>query len=538
MTPEQWHQVKEIFHAATELPYEERASFIQQRSSGDLELLHEVKLLLESHDEAEHFIEKPALVSASEILPALDDHSRSGQSIGQYRVVREIGRGGMGVVLLAVRDDDQFEKRVAIKLLRRGMDTEDLLRRFRNERQILASLEHPHIARLIDGGMTEDGLPYFVLEYVEGEPLDKYCDEHRLPTSDRLQIFGKVCAAVQYAHQNLIVHRDLKPSNILVTSEGEPKLLDFGIAKLLDPKLNAYTISPTATMARLMTPDYASPEQIRGRPITTASDVYSLGVVLYRLLTGHPPYHFADSSPQEIERLVCDTEPERPSTAVSRVKAFTTGESVTRITPESVSKARQEQPDALRRRLRGDLDNIVLKAMRKEPERRYSSAAQLAEDIGRYTEGLPVIARKDTFTYRASKFIGRNKVGAAAAAVVLLAILAGLTTSIWQARVARGERAKAEGVSRFLETMLLASSPTSTFRKRKNDASVRDVLDEASKRLASGGLSGQPEVRAQLQRIIGASYISQGQFDLAEQNLTTALEAQTQDLRKRKSGDH
>jgi eukaryotic-like serine/threonine-protein kinase len=289
MTPEQWQQVKALFNAAAELPVAERSSFLQERCNGNVELLREVQLLLESHAEAEHFIEKPALVSASDILPTRIDHSRAGETIGQYRVVHEIGRGGMGVVLLAVRDDDQFKKRVAIKLLRRGMDTEDLLRRFRNERQILASLEHPHIARLIDGGMTDDGLPYFVLEYVEGEPLDKYCDEHRLATSDRLQIFNKVCAAVQYAHQNLVVHRDLKPSNILVTSEGEPKLLDFGIAKLLDPKLNAYTIAPTATMARLMTPDYASPEQIRGRTITTASDVYSLGVVLYRVLTGHAP---------------------------------------------------------------------------------------------------------------------------------------------------------------------------------------------------------------------------------------------------------
>jgi len=436
MTPEQWAQVKEGFHAATELPPAERAAFVRQHCNGDAEMLRELQLLLESHDEAEHFIEQPALASASEIF-STETGSRVGQSIGHYRVVREIGRGGMGVVLLAVRDDDQFKKHVAIKLLRRGMDTEDILRRFRNERQILASLEHPHIARLIDGGMTEDGLPYFVLEYVEGEPLDKYCDEHRLTTPDRLQIFSKVCAAVQYAHQNLIVHRDLKPSNILVTSAGEPKLLDFGIAKLLNPELTTYTISPTATMARLMTPDYASPEQIRGRTITTASDVYSLGVVLYRLLTGHAPYHFVDSSPQEIERLVCDTAPEKPSTAVSRVEELTTGKGVTRISPESVSKARQEQPDALRRRLRGDLDNIVLRALRKEPERRYSSAAQLSDDIHRYLDGLPVTARPNTFGYRASKFVARNQVGVAAAAVVVLAVVAGLVGMAWQARGAR-----------------------------------------------------------------------------------------------------
>lgn len=525
MTPAQWQQVKQIFHAATQLAGADRSSFLQQGCDGDVELLREVQLLLESHDEAAHFIEQPALVSASEILPRPLDHSRLGQSIGQYRVVREIGRGGMGVVLLAVRDDDQFEKRVAIKILRRGMDTEDLLRRFRNERQILASLEHPHIARLIDGGMTEDGLPYFVLEYVEGEPLDKYCDEHQLPTSIRLQIFSKVCGAVQYAHQNLIVHRDLKPSNILVTSEGEPKLLDFGIAKLLDPELNTYTISPTVTMARLMTPDYASPEQIRGRAITTASDVYSLGVVLYRLLTGHAPYHFADSSPQEIERLVCDSEPERPSTAVSRVEEFTTGKNVARITPESVSKARQEQPEALRRQLRGDVDNIVLKAMRKEPARRYSSAAQLAEDIGRYTAGLPVSARKDTFVYRASKFIGRNRVAAAAAALVLLAILGGLTASLREGRVAARERdqarkaqTKAEQLNKFLQSILSAASP----EEKGQDAKVIEVLNDAAQRVDKE-FGDQPELKGQALLTIGETYVRIGLVDQAEKALREAL---------------
>jgi serine/threonine protein kinase len=310
MSPEQWAQVKKLFHAAAELPAEERAVFIQQHCNGDADLLRELQLLLESHQEAEHFIEKPALVSASEILPEGED-AWSGKTIGHYRVLREIGRGGMGMVLLAARDDDQFKKRVAIKVLRRGMDTEDILRRFRNERQIIASLEHPYIARLIDGGMTDDGLPYFVLDYIEGEPLDRYCDEHLLPTHERLQLFRKVCGAVHYAHQNLIVHRDLKPSNILVTSDGEPKLLDFGIAKLLNPELTAYTMAPTATQARLMTPDYASPEQIRGKNITTASDVYSLGVLLYRLLTGHAPYRFTGGSQREIERLVCESQPKR-----------------------------------------------------------------------------------------------------------------------------------------------------------------------------------------------------------------------------------
>ncbi len=280
MNPAQWQQVKELFHAATELAPEARRAFIQRECDGDAEMLRELELLLKSHTEAEDFIEEPALVSASDILSTSENSAWVGRTINHYRVVREIGHGGMGLVLLATRDDDQFKKRVAIKILRRGMDTEDLLRRFRNERQILASLEHPNIARLIDGGMTEDGLPFFVMEYIEGEPLDKYADEHKLSTNERLQLFRTVCAAVQHAHQNLVVHRDLKPSNILVTSAGEPKLLDFGIAKLLNPELTAHTIAPTATFVRLMTPEYASPEQIRGKNITTVSDVYSLGVLL------------------------------------------------------------------------------------------------------------------------------------------------------------------------------------------------------------------------------------------------------------------
>lgn len=436
MNPEQWLQVKEIFHAAAILSPEARTAFLEQHCHGDAELLSELGLLLESHDQAEDFIEQPALAPALEILQTHGSSFWTGRTIGQYRVVREIEHGGMGIVLLAVRADAQFEKHVAIKLMRRGMETQDLLRRFGNERQILASLEHPNIARLLDGGVTEDGLPYFVMEYVEGEPLDRYCDAHQLATAERLQLFIKVCAAVQYAHQNLIVHRDLKPSNILVTPEGEPKLLDFGIAKLLDTELPAYNISATATIARLMTPEYASPEQIRGRPITTASDVYSLGVLLYRLLTGHAPYRFQDSSPQEIERLVCVAETEKPSMAISRVEELKSGNGVTRITPETISIARGEKPDSLRRRLRGDLDNIVLMALRKEPQRRYASAARLAEDINRYMSGLPVSARKDTFAYRATKFVQRNRLGVSAAALVVFTLLFGVAMTIREKRKA------------------------------------------------------------------------------------------------------
>lgn len=457
MNSEQWLKVKEIFNAATELPHDARLAFIHERCADNPELINELIQLLESHEQAGDFIEHPALVASPELLEESGQDFWKGKRIGHYRVLREIGRGGMGMVLLGARDDDQYKKRVAIKILRRGMNSDDLLRRFRNERQILASLEHPHIARLLDGGMTEDGSPYFVLEYIEGEQLDKYCDEHRLSTNQRLLLFRTICEVVQYAHQNLIVHRDLKPSNILVTAQGEPKLLDFGIAKILNPDLASQSYALTATQARFLTPEYASPEQIRGRNVTTVSDVYSLGVLLYRLLTGHAPYRLANSSPQEIERLICETEPEKPSTAINRTEEINTDHGSSKITPELVSRARDEQqPEALRRQLRGDLDNIVLMALRKEPERRYSSAAQLAEDIERYMNGLPIIARKDTFRYRASKFINRNKIGVAATALVFLLLAGGIIAVAWQARRAEHQRARAE--RRFNEVRRLSHS--------------------------------------------------------------------------------
>jgi serine/threonine protein kinase len=526
MTPERWRQVKEIFHAAVELAPEARPAFLEQRCGGNAGVLDELRRLLESHDEAEDFIEEPALVSASKILPTGESGFWTGRMIGRYRVVREIGRGGMGSVLLATRADEQFEKFVAIKLVRRGMDSEDLLRRFRTERQILASLEHPHVARLLDGGMTEDGLPYLVMEYVEGEPLDKYCDGHELTTNERLLLFRKVCSAVQHAHQNLIIHRDLKPGNILVTATGEPKLLDFGIAKLLDPEPGTRNQAPaTTTLMRLMTPEYASPEQIRGGKITTVSDVYSLGVLLYRLLTGHAPYHFTTYSPQEIERLVCETEPDKPSTVVSRGEEMKTGLGATKVTSEATGAARHEGPDALRRRLRGDLDNIVLMALRKEPERRYSSAAELSEDLRRYMDGRPVAARNSTWAYRTAKFIGRNRVGASASALLMLAILGGLTASIRQGRVAarerdqaRQEKAKAEQLNKFLQSILSAAAP----EQKGKDAKVIEVLNDASRHL-DAEFADQPVLRGQALLTIGQTYFELGLLDEAEKTQREAL---------------
>jgi len=375
------------------------------------------------------------------------------ERIGPYALKRMLGRGGMGAVYLAVRDEGQIKQRVAIKVIRRGMDTKDILRRFDLERQVLASLNHPNIARLYEGGMTTDGRPYFVMEYVEGQPIDEFADTRRLSITERLQLFECVCDAVHHLHVNLVVHRDLKPGNVLVTKDGDPKLVDFGIAKLLHPGLSPSDAGPTATEMRLMTPEYASPEQVRGDPITIASDIYSLGVVLYELLTGHRPYRLKSRVRREVARVICEEDPERPSTAVSRVEqidappptpgAPSEGHGKT-ITPESVSRTREGRPDRLRRRLEGDVDNIVLMAMRKEPMRRYPSAEAFGEDLRRHLRDLPVTARPDALGYRAAKFVRRNRTGVAAAALVALSLTGGMGVATWQAIEAAAARERAE----------------------------------------------------------------------------------------------
>jgi len=404
MTSERWKQVEAVFEQALELPAEERAGFVQRSCDGDEELRAEVRSLLRFHLRAGTVIDRPDLFIAGVEIDEGNENVASGQLIGAYRVMRELGRGGMGVVYLAERADKHYEKRVAIKLIKRGMDTDSVLRHFHNERQILASFDHPSIARLFDGGTTENGLPYFVMEYVEGLPIDEYCDTHGLSINERLKLFLEVCTAVTYAHRHTVIHRDIKPSNVLVTNEGVPKLLDFGIAKLLQADGNGATIV-TATGLRVMTPQYASPEQLEGRSVTVATDVYSLGMVLYQVLTGRTPYEFKSCSPGDIARAVAETEPKKPSTAI--------------VTSDGTSKSQIPNPKLLR----GDLDNIVLMALRKDPARRYQSAEEFSKDVQRYLEGLPVVARKDTLGYRSAKFLRRNPVLAAAAtACVMLAL--------------------------------------------------------------------------------------------------------------------
>ena len=313
MNPERWRQIREILDKSIALPVGERPAYLDQTCSGDAELRTEVESLLLSHERASVFLKNPVIDLKSAIAETEPKPGRVGHRIGVYQIVEEIGRGGMGEVYRAVRADGQYDKQVAIKFVRGGFDTSYVLERFRHERQILASLDHPNIARLHDGGTTEDGIPYLVMELIEGIPIDQYCDEHDLDIPERLRLFTQVCTAVQYAHQRLVIHRDIKPGNILVTADGVPKLLDFGIAKILDPSGGTET-----TMLRPMTPEYASPEQIRGEPITTATDIFSLGVVLYRLLTGRSPYPENTNTPHEFARMICEVEPTRPSTAVAR----------------------------------------------------------------------------------------------------------------------------------------------------------------------------------------------------------------------------
>lgn len=449
MNAAEWEEIKTIFAAASELPNGERAAYL---NSCDGNVRAEVERLLEANEEAGDFISDAAIVDVGLSEDEQPD-AFAGKQIDSYKLIKEIGHGGMGTVYLAERADESFDKQVAVKLIKRGMDTNAVLKRFVMERQILANLEHPNIAGLLDGGSTEDGLPYLVMEYVEGAPVTRFCDLRKLDTNERLELFRKICAAVSYAHTNLVVHRDLKPSNILVTEDGTPKLLDFGIAKLLHPEWSLDTEEATATMFRVMTPEYASPEQIRGQPVTTASDVYSLGVVLYELLTGARPYKLESRSPEEVARVILTAEPIRPSSVFSSLRGHA---NLRTIEDEVADTSKFRIPHSAFRGLKGDLDNIILKALRKEPERRYATVQEFSEDIRRQLDGLPVTATADTKTYRLKKFVKRHRTSVASAGVVALILIAATAITGWQAFEARKERAKAE--QRFNDVRKLTNS--------------------------------------------------------------------------------
>lgn len=517
MTPDRWQTVTTLFDKAVRLPIAQRDAFLVAACGTDADLLLEVRSLLEVHTDDPQYLEESALSSHGEVLEEAIEAQTREDHIGPYRLVRKIGAGGMGTVYLAERDDAEFDKQVAIKFIRGGSIRDTAIKRFRRERQILARLEHPGIARLLDGGSTDKGVPYFVMEYVPGKLLLDYCDERGMGIRSRIEIFLKVCEAVEYAHERLIVHRDLKASNILVDETGNPKLLDFGIAKVLQPDEDGQ-MTLTQTGLRQFTPDYASPEQIRGEQVTTATDVYSLGVLLYELLTGRRPFRFHGQAAVEILSTLLETEPTRPSAVVWRREE----DEHKVIRPELVVWNRRTDLKTLARTLSGDLDNIILKSLAKQPAERYRTAAALAGDLRAYLDGHVVSARKSTISYRVRKFLGRNMWQAGVGAALVLTLFAALGVATWQWREARTERLRAERHSRQSRELArallidlygsLRDIPGATEARRLLLDRATGFLDELSE-----GAEGDPEL--QLELADGYRKLAAVQGDLRSENL-------------------
>ena len=527
---DRWRQVEAALDAALQAEPEDRAAILDRLCSGDPELRSEVESLLAADATTDGFLETTADGLAASLLSRMADEDSlsepGGALVGRYRLVEEIGRGGMGTVWLAERADGQYEQRVALKLVKRGMDTDEILARFRRERQILARLEHPHIARLLDGGVSQEDRPYFVMEHVAGLPITEHCDRLRLSVEERLRLFVVACRAVAHAHRNLVVHRDLKPTNVLVTAEGEVKLLDFGVAGLLEEDGSMATVTRGAT-GRVMTPEYASPEQLAGRPVTTSSDVYQLGILLYELLTGHRPYRLSGRSPGRLERVELGVEPPRPSTAVRRIEELVHRDGTAEtIEPEAVSDRRGTTPDRLRRRLRGDLDVIALRALRLEPERRYPSAEVLAEEIERHLADLPIRFGGDRVTYRFAKFVRRHRVGVASATGIVVLLVGGASFYTVQVRAER-DRARLEAEmatenAHLVDRFLGSWNPDAADR---GEVSAGRMLRDAARR-AQRELENQPEVLAASLSMLGGLYTSLGELQTADTLLGRALAIQ------------
>ncbi len=494
-----WNRVRQCFDLATSLPPEQRPAFIAAEL-GDSSDAREVRTLLDAL--ADKIVDLDVGPVALLRVEVSREQGELPQRIGPYLIIRQIGEGGMGAVYEARRDDDNYHQRVAIKIVRGSIRSSSVERRFRRERQILATLNHPNIAVLLDGGVCLDHTPYLVMEFVDGLAIDSYCDAASLGVRERLSLFATVCAAVDYAHRSLIVHRDIKPANILVTSTGVPKLLDFGIAKLLRSELDTDENTMTAGDARFFTPDYASPEQLRGEQVTTSADVYALGAVLYQMLTGSKPFRTAKSSQELQVRLLSDPPP-----------------------PSAIAQA------GMRRQIRGELDNITLMALRPDPSRRYSSPRDLADDIQRFLKGLPIKAQRSSYRYRAQKFVVRHRAGVAAAALVGVSLAGGVAVTLNQSRLARdaaataeAERAKAVQVTSFLQGIIGSADPSwySQDAKPGPNTTVLEALQRAAARI-SRDLAGQPEVEATMRRTIGNAYQALGMPDSAEPQLRKAL---------------
>lgn len=512
MDPSTWTRIHAVLEQALELPPADVDAFLDTACAGDPELRAEVAALIAADRSAPAFLDRPAFVVRADPVPSL-----AGRRLGPFRIVREIGRGGMSVVYLAERTEP-FAQTVAIKVLQRDAPSAELRARFDAERRILAALDHRGIVRILDGGVTEDGRPYLVMEHITGERIDAWCDRRRLTVSERLLFFREVLDAVSYAHRSLIVHRDLKPSNILISDTGEVRLLDFGIAKIIEPDAAG---DATLTGRRVLTPEYASPEQIRGERVTTASDVYALGVLLYELLTGRRPYALESPTPWALENAALETEPQRPSDAVARRTAADAAPAAERI-----AAARSTEPARLRSTLEGDLDAILLKALRKEPDARYASVDAFAADIDRFADSLPVLARRGSRGYQMRKFVRRHRVGVAVAAVVALFFVAGsiAIAAAWQAADTQRIRAEREArtateVSDFLVGVFGGSDPTGSLG---DTVSARTLLERGRARI-DRELQGEPAVRASMLAAIGNAYSGLGRFETADTLLGEAL---------------
>ena len=510
LSPQRWQELSPYLDHALALNEDEREAWLESLHTEKPEIWEWLQRLLKSHREAaeEHFLEQSP--------PIPTEPSAAGQSVGAYTLISLLGEGGMGSVWLAERNDGRFERQVAIKFLRFSLAAGGGVERFKREGRILGQLSHPHIAELIDAGVTEKGEPYLVLEYVEGKPIDEYCDNRRLDVDARIRLFLDAADAVSHAHTSLIVHRDLKPSNVLVRNDGEVKLLDFGIAKLLgDDTGPAEATMLTLEAGAALTPQFAAPEQITGAPVTTATDVYALGVLLYLLLTGQHPAGGSTHSAADLVRAIVDTEPIRASVFVS-------------AGPDSaeVAEGRGTTPDRLSRQLRGDLETIIGKTLKKNPAERYSSVAALADDLQRYLKHEPISARPDSLTYRANRFIRRNRLAVALTSVALVAVMAGGAGTLLQARTARRqrdaairERDRANRVTEFMTGMFKASDPTETNRQ---DVPVREVLDKASDEISTT-LSKDPEVQSEMMSAIGNVYLNLGIYPQARKALEQAI---------------
>ncbi len=504
MNDERWKLVDDLLHSALEIPPEQRNEFLERVCSGDSALVEEIKSLLTSDRRAGAFLESPAIRAAAQAVAATEHQrlleSLPGQIVSQYRILRILGRGGMGSVWLAERSDGRFERQAAIKFINLAMISQGSAERFKREGSILGRLAHPHIAELIDAGVTAEGEPYLALEYVEGRPLDEYCDQHALGIEARINLFLDVLEAVSHAHGNLIVHRDIKPSNVMVRSDGQVKLLDFGIAKLLGEDTNPASTLLTNEGRGAMTPQFAAPEQVTGGAITTSTDVYALGVLLYLLLTGQHPAGQQLLSPADLVKAIVSTEPPQASEALRSSGA------------EAVASKRATTPEKLRRQLRGDLDTIVGKALKKNPAERYASVTALADDLQRFLRYEPISARPDRVVYRLRKYVRRHRLGVAVAAGVVL-LLAGfaIMQAVQLRRITR-ERDRADHIADFMTGIFKVSDPNETVGQA---VTAREVLDKAAKDISSN-LSKEPELQAQLLHVMGRAYLNLGLYARAE----------------------